>query len=348
MDQRTLQKILQRYLKGKASEEEKRIVDAFYEASGKNPSLVGEGERDALQHRYWSVISSHILNTKNNRSAIGLPATVRTHNAVRYSLGIAASLLLLVISYSVFRDVRKSEPSQNVTGIRPAVPIWTTLDNPGSSVKQFDLPDGSRVSLEPQSQLKYQPAFDQTKREVFLEGEAHFEIAHNKERPFLVHAREVTTTVLGTSFRVKAFEGDKSIMVAVQTGRVSVRAPRSDKHNNTLKDEIILTPNQQIVYNKTAGTLQRSIVAEPKPLPAEEKTRRMRFEEAPVVDIFHALERVYGVDILFDKNRFASCVLTTSISDGGIYNRLDIICEAIGAEYEINEGQIMITGSGCD
>jgi len=343
------QQILQRYFKGKASDEERAIVDAWYEAMGKGgPSLLDDSEAAALERRYWSVISGHIAKTRNSSNATTLSPGTRTKSIVWYSLGVAASLAFAIISYSLLTESTRPALKEDTTGQLQASVTWTNVDNTGEFVKQFELPDGSRISLEPHSGLKYEASFNHAKREVFLEGEAQFDVAHNEHRPFLVHAREVTTTVLGTSFRVKAFAKDKDIKVAVQTGRVSVYADRSSKNDETRKAEIVLTPNQQIVYNRSERTMLRSIVEKPQPIPTEEKTRRMRFEEAPVAEIFQALERVYGVDILFDKSRFSSCVLTTSISDGGIYNRLDIICEAIGAEYAVNEGQIVITGSGCD
>jgi transmembrane sensor len=349
MDQRMFQQILRRYFKGEASEEEKRIVDEWYEAMGKGyPTVRDDLEEGALEQRYWSVISGHITKTRNSDSTNALRMGSRTKTIAWYSLGVAASLLAVMISYYFLRNNSQPVLQQVTSGQQYATVIWTQLDNAGEAVKQFDLPDGSRISLEPHSQLKYGPSFNDTKREVFLEGEAHFEVAHNKQRPFLVHAREVTTVVLGTSFNVKAFKDDLSIMVAVQTGRVSVYTDQPGKEKNPQKPDIILTPNQQIVYNRNENTMLRSLVEEPQPIPAEEKTRRMRFEEASVAEIFGALERVYGVDISFDKNRFSSCVLTTSISDGGIYNRLDIICEAIGAKYTVSESQIVITGAGCD
>ena len=76
--------------------------------------------------------------------------------------------------------------------------------------------------------------------------------------------------------------------------------------------------------------------------------KRMRFEEASVSEIFTALEEIYGVDIVFDEKLLAACALTTSISDGTIYNRLDIICKAIGATYTVEETQIVVSGLGCN
>ena len=86
----------------------------------------------------------------------------------------------------------------------------------------------------------------------------------------------------------------------------------------------------------------------PLPILPPEKVKLMRFDEGSVAEIFDAIEKVYVVKIVFDRERFASCALTTSISDGGLYNRLDIICKAIGAEYTLNDHQIEIKGTGCN
>lgn len=349
MDQRMFQQVLRRYFKGEASEEDKKIVDAWYEAMGKNgPSRLNDVEEAALEQRYWSVISEHIRKTRVTSDESTLSPATRTKSIAWYAWGAAASLIIVMVSSYFLWNSRQSVQQNATSDQQYASVVWTELNNAEEAVKQFNLPDGSRISLEPHSRLKYGTSFNQANREVFLEGEAHFDVAHDKQRPFLVHAREVTTTVLGTSFRVKAFDKDKDIMVAVQTGRVAVSADRAGKDKDPRKGEIILTPNQQIVYNRNEKTMLRSIVQEPLPIPAEEKTRRMRFEEAPVAEVFRALEKVYGVHIVFDKDQLSACVLTTSISDGGIYNRLDIICEAIGAEYTVDEKQIVITGSGCD
>ena len=345
MQQKDFHNILKRYLNGRASEEEKRIIDAWYDEAGKgHQAQLNASEESELKKRYWLVVSAHIIES---RTTLPLPKPHKINKVARYSLGIAASVALILCAYIFMVDdqvlsksvlsIITKEPTQN----------WIHLVNSQQTAQRFSLPDSSHITLEPQSGLKYLSSFNQSKREVFLEGEALFEVSHNKERPFLVHAKEVTTTVLGTSFRVSAYEKDKNITVAVRTGKVSV-------HTNPAEPlvmngaEIILTPNQLLTYNKDEKTILRGIVDEPQALPSAEKIRRMRFEEAPVNEIFLAIEQVYGVDIVFDEKRFSSCALTTTISDGGIYNRLDIICKAIGAAYTFNENQIVITGPGCN
>ena len=347
MEQKDFRHILERYLQGQASLEEKRIIDSWYEAMGKDHhSLLNNQEKLELEKRVRLTVAAHVQSTKRINSSVLRPNNSRV--MARYSIGIAATILLFIASsiYIVNRNGSlqdKLAPKQGVTSL-----TWTQVANTQEVAKRINLPDGSYVTLEPQSQLKFSSAFNESKREIHLEGEALFEVYHNDKSPFYVFANEVTTMVLGTSFRVKAFERDKNITVAVRTGRVSVYTNREDKKELARSNEIVLTPNQQIIYDRNEKTILRRIVEVPQPILPEEKVKRMRFEEAPVKEVFVALEKVYGVDIVFDEQRFSSCTLTTSISDGGIYNRLSNICKAIGATYTLNENQIIIQGTGCN
>ncbi|MBS1566996.1 MAG: DUF4974 domain-containing protein, partial [Bacteroidetes bacterium] len=76
--------------------------------------------------------------------------------------------------------------------------------------------------------------------------------------------------------------------------------------------------------------------------------KRMQFEDAPLAKIFEAMEKIYGVEIVYDKSRFSSCTLTTSLNEGNLYNRLTIICSAISAQYTLEENRIVISGRGCN
>jgi transmembrane sensor len=347
MEQKDFQRILDRYLQGQASVEEKRIIDSWYDVMGKDHhSLLNSQEKLKLEKSVRLTVVAHIQSTKRTD-----PGSLRLNNSrvmTWYSIGIAATILLMIVSSIYIINSNESLQDKLASTPGPAALTWTQLANTHEVAKRVNLPDGSHVTLEPQSRIKFSSAFNESKREVHLEGEALFEVYHNERSPFYVFANEVTTMVLGTSFRVKAFEHDKNITVAVRTGKVSVYTNRQDKKESTKANEIVLTPNQQIIYDRNEKTILRRIVELPLPILSEEKVKRMRFEEAPVKEVFEALEKVYGVDIVFEEQRFSSCRLTTSISDGGIYNRLNNICKAIGATYILNENQIMIQGSGCN
>jgi hypothetical protein len=163
-----------------------------------------------------------------------------------------------------------------------------------------------------------------------------------------VYTNQVVTKVLGTTFTVKALREEKSITVAVRTGKVSVYTHRDrDAKNADEAEGIILTPNQQIVYNKEGNSIARMIVDSPQKIIHEEEVKRMRLEDASASEILAAIEKVYGVDIVYDEQVFASCILTTSLSDGDLYNRMEAICQAIDATFRIEENTIVVTGTGC-
>ncbi|MEY8592188.1 FecR domain-containing protein [Butyricimonas hominis] len=96
------------------------------------------------------------------------------------------------------------------------------------------LDDGSRVWLNSESELRYPVAFGATEREVYLEGEAYFEVKQDEKRPFVVVAREVSTRVLGTEFNVQAYK-EKAINVTLVKGCVAVRGGGKDAGEVTLK-----------------------------------------------------------------------------------------------------------------
>ena len=337
MDHWQFRRILKKYLHGNPTADEKKIIDSWYNQLGQEGDACRNSvEETELEARYWAGIHSHI----RKKSVLSIYPKKSTWPAI----GIAASILLALFSY-IYLNHWNAADGKVLSAIEKKSLKWASISNTGENPRVITLPDQSKVTLESQSKLKFSQAFDEKERAVYLDGEAFFEVTPNAERPFLVHANQLTTKVLGTSFCIKAFQDEKSVTLAVKTGKVSVYT--NDKVNEKTP-EIILTPNQKIVYDKTENKLLKMIVDSPQPMIPAEQIKRMRFEGASVVEIFEAIEKIYGVDIVFEEDKFSSCTLTTSISDGGIYNRLDIICQAIGARYELSENQILIIGSGCN
>jgi transmembrane sensor len=343
MNQKKFNKILKKYLSGTATEEERQIVDAWYEDMGKKSSEVNDDSKEhELEKYYWTSISRNVGESvhivKNKK-------TKRTkHRLIRYSIGIAASVGILMIVGVYFLLV--TDTAHNALARNEKKWGRSSLEktiNTKSMAKQFVLPDGSKITLDPNSKIVVSSDFNTSFRDINLVGKAFFEVAHNPKKPFRVYANGVITKVLGTSFTIKAYKNDKNVIVAVRSGRVSIYR---DKAN--AKPETILTPNHQITYDKEKKTLTRGIVVDPRPLIKEEEIKSLRFEAAPVKDIFLAMEKVYGVDIVFDEAVFSSCKLTTSLVNGGLYDRLNIVTTAIGATYSLDENVIIISGAGCN
>jgi transmembrane sensor len=342
MNQKKFNKILKRYLSGKATEEEKQMVDAWYEQMGdKSLELMNDAKEEELEQYYWTSITD---NMRKIVPTVTDGHTVRTKSSIiRYSVGIAASVMLIMFSYLFLLEKKSS--SDPVANDSSRSMSWEKIINTKNITQRYVLTDGSKIMLEPGSSIQIQAEFNMSCRDVKLIGKAFFEVAHNPQKPFRVFANGVTTKVLGTSFMIRAYENDKDVVVAVKTGRVSIYKNETDTKKSP---EIILTPNQQIVYDKRKKTIAKGIVEVPQPLIKEEEIRRLRFDAAPVAEIFLAMEKIYGVHIVFDEETYSSCKLTTSLANGGLYDRLNIVTSAIGATYSIQENVIVISGNGCD
>ncbi len=214
------------------------------------------------------------------------------------------------------------------------------------------LSDGSTVQLQSNSRLRYPERFAADRREVGLLGDAFFEVTKNPAKPFLVYAGETVTKVVGTSFRVRAFEQDKTVSVIVRTGRVSVFSRRNfdrlGKLATTQVAGVLLTPNQRATFQRENEQLAKDLIEDPLPLPSVPTHQELVFDDRPVSEVFAALEKQYGLDIIFDVATLSHCPITTTLSSNeGLYQRLERICRAIGASYETVDGQLIITSTGC-
>ncbi len=228
---------------------------------------------------------------------------------------------------------------------------WVDQVNGTSQPVQITLPDGSRMTLLPQSRASYPPVFNSTKREVHLTGEATFAVVHDSSRPFLVMSGSLITRVLGTRFRVRAVPGDARITVSVQRGKVSVYDRRdlavSQRRAIPNVPGVILTANQQVVYDAQRTVYQRELVTKPTLIDPTEAPERFEFQDTPVPVVFDRLQKSYGITMVYDTALFRDCTLTASLAGVPLHDQLKLICASVGATYEIVDTHIVVTGKGC-
>jgi len=208
--------------------------------------------------------------------------------------------------------------------------------------------DGSKVTLSPMSSLSYPTRFADSVRIVHLEGEAHF-CVKQQDKPFMVMTGKVVTKVLGTRFVVRAFDQDKKITVQVETGKVyvSMFEPKNKKENKDTKG-LIITANQSAIFEKSINQLSKSLVNTPISIKSESRQQIKKYEEVPLPVIFEELENTYGIPIQYNLLNFQNCRLTANLSNEDMYEQLNILCKAVSAQYEIVDGQIVISGKGCE
>jgi transmembrane sensor len=289
------------------------------------------------------ITSSEVTSRKSQQSHHLKPVFESYRRTFRY----AAAFLLFGAAGLLVYPWQKQH-SENPGNGKAAMAQAFKVVNSGDVTRKVVLHDGSTIILEPGSEIRYAEKFG-NQREVYLSGDAFFEVTKDASRPFLVYANEITTKVLGTSFRIKANQGEKEIVVAVKTGKVSVfaKSNSNDVLHKTVQ-EITLTPNQQAIYKRNEHVVLKKIVEEPQVITGQ-PTLKDSYVNEPVVLILKALSESYGVDIRFDKESLSDCTLTSDIIEGeGLYDQLEIVCNALGGTYKIeHDASIVIEASGC-
>jgi len=249
--------------------------------------------KDRIEETFrQEMLYNHLPDAKERATATEMFELVLRQNRPVYvrnfpaMVKYAASLLVLalvglLIYFQNTKEVLSSEPlaleSDEIISVK----------NMGLDTKRVVLQDGSSVWLQPGGELRYAKKFGD-KREVFLSGEAFFDVKKDAARPFLVYADEVTTRVLGTSFRIANTAG-KEVVVAVKTGKVSVFTKTDgNKFQNTNSQEITLTPNQQAIYKRSERIVVKKVVEKPEVI-VEHKTLKNNYINEQVVVILKGM-----------------------------------------------------------
>jgi ferric-dicitrate binding protein FerR (iron transport regulator) len=312
-------------------EEARRMILAVL---SDNHNFPAAHEKEVL----WSRIETGLDGEKTGRRVPGI---------MKWSLAAATSALCVVAAFLFFR-----QPSHEATISDASVEDGGSVVMINNEVKPLTLilADGSSIILQSGSSLRYPKIFQPEKREVYLEGQAFFEIVKDSQRPFFVYANHLITQVLGTSFSIRAYDNEPDVTVEVMSGRVSVFPRQNDSDpgdNNPRKEGLVLTPNQQAVYKKEDAKLVKSLFENPSLLSPKEKQVNFEFADARMKDVFDALEAAYGIEIIYDEDVMKNCLLNASLTHESLQVKLTLICKAVNATYEIMDTHIIIYGKGC-
>jgi transmembrane sensor len=292
------------------------------------------GQVDAIWHR--------IENTLEDERPMAVERWLTWQRAWKVA---AAVLLILGVGWFGRQQLGKTDfPALEFAQTESE---WVETRNEASQVMHVQLADGSRVDLQKGGQLRYRNELAGAQREVYLTGEAFFDVKKNPKKPFVVNANGLVTKVLGTSFRIKAPADAPTVTVDVKTGRVSVYPNQPSRVHDPESKGMVLTPNQKVVFQRDAATLNKLLVEKPLPLIPKKEMQRFVFEDASVDRVFTAIERAYGIDIIFDEEVMQHCTLTMSIDNEDLFQKLDVICKVLDARYKLIDAQIVIYSKGC-
>lgn len=269
---------------------------------------------------------------------------------MQFAASVAFIVLMGWAVYSAMMKEEKPQLSQQDTVIENSGTFTEKLNTTRDTI-QFALNDGSTISLAPKGRIRYPARFDGERREVFLEGEAFFDIARDPEHPFLVYANGLVTKVLGTSFRIRAYGNSGEVTVEVKTGKVAVFAQSDPRLKEKVADRqlqgVVLKPNQKIIYARDEVKMVKTLVEKPEMVVTKAEIPHFEFEDTPASDVFDTIAKAYGIDILYDETLLKDCPLTAHLENQTLHDKLFIICKAVESSYEIIEGQVVIHSKGC-
>ncbi len=214
-------------------------------------------------------------------------------------------------------------------------PVYYTSFSPNGSVSQMVLPDNTVVYLNSGSELKYQ-LNQKNKREVYLEGEAWFDVEKDKTKEFIVHTDYYDVIVMGTQFNVKAYAEDKLVTTTLEEGMVRITSSEKLKINNAR----ILKPGEQLVYDKDTNGLELKKVDTR--IFTSWRENKLIFIDMSLENLIVLLERKYGVKIHVDDSSLLDLHYDGTIRNETITEVMDIIQKTLPVKYKIENQEIHI------
>lgn len=315
MDESNFDRLLERYVTGQVTAQEKRKIEAWLEVrktKGEENTSLTDDEEEAL----FSKIIANIDNEKEIRSI--RPEIVRKSRRMM-TLAIAASMALLIS-----------------VGIIISIDPFENSDDTASS-ERIILKDGSIVWLRGSSTFHYSESSEGNRHGV-LNGEALFEIAKDPLHPFDITYKGFTITVVGTSFNVRAT--NDSLELKVLTGRVRVTTTTDSTGVVVERLQTITMGGSQIKKSSFDDQAIASIV--------NGTQYDMNFSNIDMRSVAERLSAKFNVEFEFSNERIGKCRVTADFTDRSLESTTEMLADALNARFVKDGATIRIEGSGCE
>jgi transmembrane sensor len=201
------------------------------------------------------------------------------------------------------------------------------------------LPDSSKVWVSNGSKIIYPESFGGKIRNVKLEGQAYFKVAHNPKKPFIVDLGEQQVKVLGTEFSVIAYPNDNTMQIDLVTGKVQL----DFIEGNGLNKSVTLAPLHSLVLDKTSGNLTSMEI--PDSFYKDWMEGVYEFKDEKLENLAKKIERIYGVEIIFEGKDIKEQKFTGAFFiDSNIYTIIETFKRASKTpfEYTIDKNKIYL------
>lgn len=321
-----IDELLAKRLAGETTPQEEGLIESWLQESPDNSRYF-----DSLR-RLWSQAPTARAATlrpvdteralQKVKAQIPPVAPVARRFSMYQWMPAAAAVLALVVAAVFF--FRNPSETQEVQIAATANTLTDTLT------------DGSVVVLNRNSALRIAGNFNKKERRMRLEGEAYFEVAHDREKPFVIEVQQLEVKVVGTEFNVDNRSEPGRVKVSVTEGKVQLSAGAQS---------LLLVAGEQALYESATGNITR--VATPNPNVLAYKNRLFDYDATPLGQVVRELSDVYGVDISLKNKVLENCPLHGRYENLELDRVLDLIADAFSLTVEKKDGKVLLDGTGC-
>ena len=258
IDSSNMEEILWKYFEGKASFSEIQAINRWLDEDKKNVRyfasskeayieiLADAGKNTEMIDRAFEKFLVQVNQITEAETRNRKQYNSRTRRKILQYAAVAA--IIIITSLSTFIITHNV---QNVADEK-----YCEIEVPYGARSSLTLPDGSKIWLNAGSKLRYKRNFDIQERDVYLDGEAFFDVEKSKH-PFVVHTSHIDILVLGTTFNVKSYSDDDNIETTLVEGNIRIEQKESDQ-------PLFLRPKQKLTYNKRSNQYQKNSMSSEK------------------------------------------------------------------------------------
>ncbi|MDR1555412.1 MAG: DUF4974 domain-containing protein [Tannerellaceae bacterium] len=319
--------LLDRFLSGEPLQKEKSRLKEWFRSTASLPEIENyylqqwERAKEAgMPYEQQQAIWQKIVAELNQNKA----AAKRRFSFRKWIPYAAAIILCLSTGISSYVYVQK----ETATGKKE----YVILAEKGQRSVIY-LPDGTKVWLNSYTEIRYANNYGKNKRLVSLTGEAYFEVAEDKNCPFIVNADEMQVEALGTTFNIRAYKEEKEIVATLFSGKVQASVGN---------ESVILYPDQHVTFNK-AGRQLTTHIPQNSTYARMWRNNELAFEGHTLGDIAVSLNRMYNVQIVFESENIKQYRFSGVIKNNSLENVIEIISLIAPVSYKVKGDTIVLS-----
>jgi transmembrane sensor len=286
--------------------------------------------RTELRELVPDLDSEQVYSSIRQRIRISERATFKKRVDWLGPLVKVAAAILVVLSASLFYMLH--QPGQEEAALQEPIHFQTEE----KQHREVALGDGTIVRLNSNSEMTISSDFMKGAREITLSGEAYFDVVHDPERPFIIHANQSSIEVLGTVFNVRSIKGMDNVQVAVVDGKVAFKSTNGSSEAEQLS--VILSKGQYGYMDVTERTVQVDDLAVENYLAW--KNGRFIFDGLTLSQVCMQLNRIYNSECSFDSDEIRNLQITSNFTDDSLDKALEVIALSLGLEFKVEDGRV--------